>query len=566
MMGLSNLEQDESLKRNLKNYKQHHVIAEYKGLSDKQKHKIKNSLEFIQFDLIDSLYFNLYKNPHNFGEEQQAKVRPQTKINLANLPEAGEFQEKLYGSGLGYISKGKLAAILIAGGKGKKIGLKSPKCLQTYNNELNKPILQVYMERLKSLAKYSVQQKGRKIGMTRSPIQVYILISEDEFPEVLNFQKQHEYFGIKGVIALPQENQPIIDFQGNIVQEDCETLATRPNGSGGFFQSQIRDDMMTQLKQQGVDYLNIMTMDDQDGGRIDPLHVGYAYQQEAELLQACSEINMKSELYKRHFSTFVKHKSDGAYDFQNHQETEKYFKEYGTSFDKIITAPTLNMLINVSFLGKAMHASRKLSRYKVLNTKIEIYDPTMGSHKMDMKDNTIYFDISVFNLLPLTKNIHFIKKDLNDIALYCSNSKSSSVYTQNYAKKIMRQKAVKQFKDLLNKDIDIGNDVDMEIPSDCYHNGDDLLEWVNERYGLKVTKKDTEVIRIYRGGSLLEKSMCDNESIMTNQLRQDDDASSYRKREEDNSSYRKRELDMEILQKSHLCQGNHEGDLSTDVK
>ena len=141
----------------------------------------------------------------------------------------------------------------------------------------------------------------------------------------------------------------------------------------------------------------------------------------------------------------------------------------------------------------------------------------------------------------------------------------------------MRQKAVKQFKDLLNKDIgivqlfsnqkkDIGNDVDMEIPSDCYHNGDDLLEWVNERYGLKVTKKDTEVIRIYRGGSLLEKSMCDNESIMTNQLRQDDDASSYRKREEDNSSYRKRELDMEILQKSHLCQGNHEGDLSTDVK
>ena len=72
MMGLSNLEQDESLKRNLKNYKQHHVIAEYKGLSDKQKHKIKNSLEFIQFDLIDSVHIFIYKffqirfNGHKF--------------------------------------------------------------------------------------------------------------------------------------------------------------------------------------------------------------------------------------------------------------------------------------------------------------------------------------------------------------------------------------------------------------------------------------------------------------------------------------------------------------------
>ena len=82
--------------------------------------------------------------------------------------------------------------------------------------------------------------------MTRSPVLIYLLICEDEFSEVLEHLKSNSYFGVKGVICLPQENLPVLDNSGKVFLEDVRSIATRPIGSGGFFRCLIRDGTLDQ--------------------------------------------------------------------------------------------------------------------------------------------------------------------------------------------------------------------------------------------------------------------------------------------------------------------------------
>ena len=48
---------------------------------------------------------------------------------------------------------------------------------------------------------------------------------------------------------------PILDLKGRYILEDNNKLATRSNGSGGFFHSLIREQILAQLESQGVQYI-----------------------------------------------------------------------------------------------------------------------------------------------------------------------------------------------------------------------------------------------------------------------------------------------------------------------
>ena len=77
------------------------------------------------------------------------------------MPENGEYKESLHDLGLQHISQGKLATIFICGGKGRKIYKKGkPKCLQPYKEGATKSILQIFIERIKSISNHSVKLKG----------------------------------------------------------------------------------------------------------------------------------------------------------------------------------------------------------------------------------------------------------------------------------------------------------------------------------------------------------------------------------------------------------------------
>ena len=53
-------------------------------------------------------------------------------------------------------------------------------------------------------------------------------------------------------------------------------------------------------RKQDITHVNILGLDDMDGGRIDPAKIGYAMAQELDILLNVSEVDMKSKYFKKH--------------------------------------------------------------------------------------------------------------------------------------------------------------------------------------------------------------------------------------------------------------------------
>ena len=61
--------------------------------------------------------------------------------------------------------------------------------------------------------------------------------------------------------------------------------------------------------------MNILCLDDIDGGRINPTRIGYAIEQELDILTVVSDVDMKSKHYKKHMPVIVKRNDDNRYTF-----------------------------------------------------------------------------------------------------------------------------------------------------------------------------------------------------------------------------------------------------------
>ena len=54
-----------------------------------------------------------------------------------------------------------------------------------------------------------------------------------------------------------QEMVPAVDFDGNLLMKSEDSLAMSPNGNGGWFKSLINAGLDKDLKDKGVEWLNV---------------------------------------------------------------------------------------------------------------------------------------------------------------------------------------------------------------------------------------------------------------------------------------------------------------------
>jgi UDP-N-acetylglucosamine/UDP-N-acetylgalactosamine diphosphorylase len=78
-----------------------------------------------------------------------------------------------------------------------------------------------------------------------------------------------------------QEMVAAVDFEGNVLLEAPDSLAMSPNGNGGWFKSLLRAGLDADLKEKGVEWLNVFAVDNVLQRIADPVFVG------ATILSGC---------------------------------------------------------------------------------------------------------------------------------------------------------------------------------------------------------------------------------------------------------------------------------------
>ncbi len=232
------------------------LLKYYDELDAKGKENLLTAIENISWEFEDAL-----ANPVDMSGKDR-DIKPIAGLRQAQIQaKKAEFEE----IGVEAIKAGKVAAVLLAGGMGTRLGVDGPK--GAYNIGITKP-LYIFEQQMKNLMEVT-----QKCGVI---VPLYIMTSDKNHEQTTSFWKEHGYFGYPEteVKFFKQEMAPAVDYDGKILLERKDTPALSPNGNGGWFGSLKAAGFVEDLRARGVEWLNIYAVDNVLQRIADPVFVG----------------------------------------------------------------------------------------------------------------------------------------------------------------------------------------------------------------------------------------------------------------------------------------------------
>ena len=240
----------------LKEHHQEHVLAFYDELKEEEQRDLLRQIAALDFSLWDAIGAS--------GEQKRGKLEP---LGAVEIPEIEHRKEEFTEEGLKAIREGKVAAILLAGGMGTRLGFDRPKGTFCIGKTRNLSIFECLFHNLMEVTDVA--------GVF---VPVYVMTSEKNHEDTLRFFEEENYFGYPAeeVRFFTQDMAPAVDYNGKLLLEGKGRLATSPNGNGGWFSSLYKAGMTEDLHTRGVEWLNIFAVDNVLQRIADPAFVGAA--------------------------------------------------------------------------------------------------------------------------------------------------------------------------------------------------------------------------------------------------------------------------------------------------
>lgn len=219
--------------------------------------RLENQLENMDWSYLDMIH-------------QKAQKRGQfAPLGAMELDEIDRRREEFETIGLEAVKNCKVGAILLAGGQGTRLGFDKAKGM--FNIGVNKE-LYIFEQLIANLMKVT-EYAGAWVPL-------YIMTSDKNDAQTREFFEAHDFFGYNRdyVKFFVQEMMPAVDFEGNVLMESEDSLAMSPNGNGGWFKSMLRAGLDADLKEKGVEWLNVFAVDNVLQKIADPVFVGATIQ------------------------------------------------------------------------------------------------------------------------------------------------------------------------------------------------------------------------------------------------------------------------------------------------
>lgn len=246
----------DEIKQLLEKYNQTQLLKYYDELSNEQKELLINQIEGIDFELL-----KLIKE----GGENTKKGVISPLDDAVSIKDIEANKEKYTNIGINAIKEGKVAALLLAGGMGTRLGSDKPKGMYNIGETKDVYIFEMLIRNLLDV-----------VHMTGAWVPLYIMTSEKNNEDTINFFEEMDYFGYDKnyVDFFVQEMAPAASFDGKIFLEEKGRISTSPNGNGGWFISFVKAGLCEKAKKAGVEYINIFAVDNVCQRMADPCFVG----------------------------------------------------------------------------------------------------------------------------------------------------------------------------------------------------------------------------------------------------------------------------------------------------
>ena len=184
----------------LKEHGQEHVLRHFDELSEEAQQGLLTQISEVNWEDLALA-----------GVQEGIPVGELSPLAAVDIDEIQKRREEFETAGYKAIREGKVAALLLAGGMGTRLGLDKPK------GELN-----VGVHRTLYLFECLINNLMDVTKVAGTTIPLYIMTSEKNNDDTIRFFEEHDYFGYpkEDVAFFVQEMAAAVDYDGKLLLEE----------------------------------------------------------------------------------------------------------------------------------------------------------------------------------------------------------------------------------------------------------------------------------------------------------------------------------------------------------
>ncbi|MCA9246210.1 MAG: UDPGP type 1 family protein [Planctomycetales bacterium] len=370
---------------------QAHVLAWWDDLDAQQRDQLLSNIESIDWDVVDPLIDSHVKRSPEL--KVPTPLDPAPSFRKATFPaDNPNLCAKAKEVGTEFVRAGKLAAFVVAGGQGTRLGFDGPKGAVPVTPVKEKSLFQLFAEMLLAA--------GDRFGVA---IPWYIMTSRTNHDATIDFFRQHQFFGLQenDVFFFSQGMLPAFDRQGKLLLAEKHLIAMAPDGHGGSLKALYNSGALADMRRRGIECISYFQVDNPLVMPVDALFVGLHRTEGAEM--SC-KVSPKTDDLERVGNVCLSNGRVHVVEYSDFPESlaQRRNEDGSRTYD----SGNLAMhLIDVQFIERIVGEGVDLIHHRAdkatpfLNASGEIETPSDG------EKNSVKLEKFVFDALPLAENV-----------------------------------------------------------------------------------------------------------------------------------------------------------------
>lgn len=368
------------LQQQLRSYGQEHLLRWWPRLTEPQRHLLLHQLQCIDLALLRRLHDQRDQSWH-LPRIETIQPMPLTQFDRsdADLQQTGEEA----------LRRGEVAALVVAGGQGTRLGHPAPKGLFPVGPISGKSLFQLHAEKVLAL-----QRRYKR------PMPLLVMTSPATDCACRRCFADQQHFGLQPeqVLFFCQGTMPAVDLHtGHLLLEEPGKLFVSPNGHGGVVLALSESGLLAALEQGGIRHLFYFQVDNPLVKIADPLYLGQHISARAEV---SSKVIPKQGPTDKLGNLVLVNGRCAIIEYSDLpvELAQARGSDGGLLFR--LGNPALH-IFDVAFLQRVAHSAGRipfhLARKKVphINEAGERIEPT--------QENALKFEMFIFDLLPLAE-------------------------------------------------------------------------------------------------------------------------------------------------------------------
>jgi UDP-N-acetylglucosamine/UDP-N-acetylgalactosamine diphosphorylase len=243
---------------------QGHLFAFYDRLGSTEKLELDRQVAAMDWPLLADLIRTVVLNSETLKLSENIEPAPFFQHTAHDAATREKYrQARAIGEQL--LRQNQVAAFVVAGGQGSRLGWDGPKGTFPATPIKNKPLFQCFAEYIRAMEL-----------RFNSTIPFYLMTSTANHQATVNFWHAHNYFGLpeSQVMFFSQDMLPAVGLDGKVLLETPGTLALSPNGHGGSLLALHKSGALANMRNRGITQISYFQVDNPIVRCVDPLFLG----------------------------------------------------------------------------------------------------------------------------------------------------------------------------------------------------------------------------------------------------------------------------------------------------